>query len=73
MWAAAEAKAYGWGGVKLAVEATKISNATIHRGLRELETGEHKEYGIRRKGGGRKPCTKTQRGLLTQVLTKSFH
>jgi len=51
LWAAAEAKAYGWGGVKLVVEATKISNATVHRGLRELETGEHKEYGIRRKGG----------------------
>ena len=49
--AAAEAKAYGWGGIKLVVEATKISNATVHRGLKELETGEHKEYGIRKKVG----------------------
>ena len=67
LWAAAEAKAYGWGGIKLVVEATKISNATVHRGLKELETGEHKEYGIRRKGGGRKPCTATQGGLLKEL------
>ena len=50
------------------VEATKISNATVHCGLRELETAEHKEYDIRRKeGGGRKPCTETQRGLLKEL------
>ena len=67
LWAATEAKAYGWGGIKLVVEATKISNATVHRGLKELETGEYKEYGIRRKGRGRKPCTATQGGLLKEL------
>ena len=65
--AAAEAKAYGWCGIKLVVEATKISNVTVHRGLKELETGEHKEYGTRRKGGGRKACTATQEGLLKEL------
>lgn len=67
LWAATEAKAYGWGGVKLVVEATKMSNATIHRGLKELDTGEHKEYGIRRKGGGRKPYKEIQKGLLEDL------
>ena len=35
-WAAAEAKAYGWGGVAAVAGATGISPTTIRKGLREL-------------------------------------
>lgn len=65
LWAAVEAKAYGWGGVKLVVLATGLSNATVHRGIDELENPNHvKIPGVRKKGGGRKPHKDTQVGLL---------
>lgn len=65
LWAAVEAKAYGWGGVKLVSLATGMSNTTVHKGIKELEnplptSGD----GIRQKGGGRKPLKEKQAGLL---------
>ena len=36
-WAAAEAHAYGWGGVEAVSAATGMSPHTIRKGLRELE------------------------------------
>jgi hypothetical protein len=35
-WAATEAKAYGWGGIRAVAEATGLSPTTIRKGLREL-------------------------------------
>ena len=65
IWAAVEAKAYGWGGVKLLVLATGMSNATVHKGLQELSNPcNEASRGIRRNGGGRKPYKITQNGLL---------
>ena len=65
LWAAVEAKAYGWGGVKLVSMATGMSNATVHRGIKELDNPETTPGGgIRQKGGGRKPHKETQAGLL---------
>ena len=43
-WAAAEAQAYGWGGIQAVVSATKMAANTIRRGLEELEDGA---WGIR--------------------------
>jgi hypothetical protein len=37
-WAAAEARAYGWGGVEAVRAATGMSPHTIRKGLRELES-----------------------------------
>src|SRR5215475_12241005 len=37
LWAASEAAVIGWGGITLVAEATGISRATIHAGIRELE------------------------------------
>ena len=58
-WAAAEAQAYGWGGVRAVSAATGMSPHTMRRGVQELAEREaHPEAPvsarIRREGGGRK-------------------
>ena len=64
LWAAVEARSYGWGGAKLVAEATGISSSTIYRGVQELNSPQAKIRGIRKKGAGRKPHKITQSGLL---------
>ena len=39
-WAAAEARSYGWGGMRAVSRATGMSPNTISRGLAELEVRE---------------------------------
>ena len=68
LWAAAEAKAYGRGGVALVVKITKMSNRTIHRGLKELENlSSTDNERIRKKGGGRKKITETAPGIRLAI------
>ena len=55
IWAAAEAKALGYGGIATVERATGISRATIARGIRQLDsTASLDPESIRRPGGGRK-------------------
>ena len=55
LWAAAEARSCGRGGIAAVARATGISEGTIRSGLRDLEVGERLEPGrVRRRGGGRK-------------------
>ena len=59
-WAAAEARAYGWGGVEAVRAATGMSPHTIRKGLRELESRAKKApmpQRLRAPGAGRKRCT----------------
>jgi hypothetical protein len=61
-WAAAEAKAYGWGGVRAVSLASGLSANTIRRGLMELAKREADpsvaiSERIRMPGGGRKRQT----------------
>ena len=68
LWAAAEARSMGRGGVAAVMAATGMSSATLSKGLKELEaeaagaatlpTGR-----IRRPGGGRKRARDKQPGL----------
>jgi len=67
-WAAAEAQAYGWGGIRAVSTAIGMSANTIRKGLWELsereaapavEVAEH----IRQAGGGRKRQTDLDAGL----------
>src|ERR1700752_2307930 len=63
-WAAAEAAAYGWGGVRAVSEATGMSPHTIRKGSAELaqrqaNPGTPIPTRIRRPGGGRKCCTES--------------
>ena len=55
LFAAAEAKSFGWGGISLVARAIEVSHDRISRGIQDLES-EKKLYPdrIRRQGGGRK-------------------
>jgi Rhodopirellula transposase DDE domain len=68
-WAAAEAKAYGWGGIRAVSRATGLSPNTIRRGLAELalrdaSSDEPIPARLRRPGGGRKRRTESDPDLL---------
>jgi hypothetical protein len=54
VWAAAEARSHGRGGIAAAARATGLSRRTIERGLAELDSGERLSAGrVRRPGAGR--------------------
>jgi hypothetical protein len=54
LWAAAEARSAGRGGIAAVVRATGVSESTVRRGLADLDSGEVLEPGrVRRLGGGR--------------------
>jgi transposase len=68
LWAAAEARSCGRGGIAAVARATGISEATIRKGLRELERGERLERGrVRRPGGGRKRLVDKDPSLLADL------
>ena len=68
LWAAAEARSAGWGGIAAVARATGISEATIRAGLRELEAGERLDAGrVRRPGGGRKRLVEKDPTLLSDL------
>ena len=55
LWAAAEAKALGWGGKVAVALATGLSSSTVGRGMKELAAGDTaKSSRVRKPGGGRK-------------------
>ena len=63
--AASEAKAAGHGGIAATAAATGVARSTIGRGLDELDSGRDESPGrVRRAGGGRKPASETQPGLV---------
>jgi hypothetical protein len=71
-WAAAEARAYGWGGVRAVSAAIGMSTNTIQRGLQELaERDAHPERAVsvrvRCEGGGRKLQTELDPGLMAAL------
>ena len=69
MFAAAEAKAAGYGGIAAASRATGIAVSTINRALKELADGLELVAGqIRRPGGGRKPLVESDAGLMQALL-----
>lgn len=67
-WAAAESRAYGWGGLRAVSRATGMSPNTIKRGLAELDVREANPRGeiasrLRRAGAGRRAATVADPGL----------
>ena len=65
LFAATEAGVAGRGGVAAVSEATGVARSTIGRGLAELRSDNARlERRIRRPGGGRRPKTSTEPGLL---------
>ena len=68
VWAAAEARSLGHGGIGVVERATGISRSTIQRGLRELETGAAiAPHRTRRPGGGRKRAVVKDPRLLADL------
>jgi Rhodopirellula transposase DDE domain len=70
-WAATEARELGWGGVSLVASATGLSRPTITAGLRELDQPAAQRAveaaRVRRPGGGRRPLTEADLGLLAAL------
>jgi hypothetical protein len=54
LWAGAEARALGRGGVSLVARATGVSRQTLHNALKELDSPPLVDGRVRRPGGGRK-------------------
>lgn len=73
LWAAAEAKALGWGGIAVVAAATGLSRKTIATGLREHQglgatpLLKPQQQRVRRPGGGRKPLSRQDPTLLTDL------
>ena len=67
LWAAAEARSLGYGGQSLVARVTGLARSTLHLGLRDLASGEGADGRVRRPGGGRKPLTHHQPGLLAAL------
>ncbi len=68
LFAAAEAKAAGHGGIAAVARVTRIAASTIGRGLKDLEAPETLPLGrIRRSGGGRKSLAETDSRLLDDL------
>jgi transposase len=70
LWCANESVAIGFGGVSLVSQATGVSRTTIIEGKKEITGGKDvPKDGVRRKGGGRKRKTDTDK-TLTQSVEK---
>lgn len=70
LWAATEARAIGRGGITRVSQATGISPVTIRAGLSQLGQPPGPDATtsrVRRPGGGRKPLTHHDPGLLTAL------
>jgi hypothetical protein len=67
LWLGLEARELGEGGVRIVCQATGAAESTIRRGLAEVESGAAPTGRVRRAGGGRKPVTETQPGIVNQL------
>ena len=72
LWAGAEARSLGRGGIAAVIAATGMSSATVAKGLRELDEAESGGAAlppdrVRRPGGGRKRARDEQRGLVKAI------
>jgi hypothetical protein len=65
LFAASEARAARRGGIAAVSRVTGIARSTIGRGLADLRSGAVQcSERVRRRGGGQKPATETQPGIL---------
>jgi len=67
LFAAAEARAGGVGGVSAVARATGVARSTINRGLKELDAAPQTTGNIRRAGGGRLALTQKDPTLLQDL------
>jgi transposase len=67
---AAEARSLGHGGIAAVAAAAGASRSRISQGVAELEAGAAPLGRARRAGGGRKPVTETDPGLVAALLAE---
>jgi transposase len=72
LWASAEARSLGHGGIKMMAQITGLSRETVARGIRELAAAGDVESSLpshvsRRPGGGRKKLTAKDPTLLADL------
>jgi transposase len=68
LWAAAEARSHGRGGIAAVARASGLSETTIRKGLRELESPEALPAGrVRRRGGGPKRLAESDPTLVSDL------
>jgi hypothetical protein len=65
---AAEARSLGHGGIAAVARASGASRSRVGDGVAELEAGGEPLGRVRRAGGGRKPITETDPGLLEALF-----
>ena len=65
---AAEARSLGHGGIAAVARASGSSRSRVQQGVAELESGAAPLGRVRRLGGGRKPATEADPGLLPALL-----
>ncbi len=67
-FAAAETRAYGYGGVSVVSQLTGMARSTIGRGLKEIEQNKQVETGrVRKPGAGRKNKRAQDSTLLSDI------
>ncbi|MFC5823277.1 ISAzo13 family transposase, partial [Nonomuraea insulae] len=64
----AEARALGHGGIRAVAQAADVREATVSRGVDELDAGAEPLGRTRRPGGGRKPLVETDPELRAALL-----
>ena len=64
----AEARALGYGGIRLVARAAAVREATVSLGVDELEAGSEPLGRARRPGGGRKRAADADPGLRPALL-----
>lgn len=72
LWASAEARSLGHGGIKMMAQITGLGRETVARGIRELAEGDDAKpslppHASRRQGGGRKKLTAKDPTLLADL------
>ena len=67
LFAAAEVRSAGYGGVSVVARATGVARSTINRGLKDLEALGPAPSKVRRSGGGRPTLTQTDPTLLEDL------
>ena len=67
IWAGVEARSFGWGGIAAVSRATGMSRSTVQDAVGELDAGVEVTDRVRRPGGGRKPITETDPGLIAAL------
>ncbi|HVP11519.1 MAG TPA: ISAzo13 family transposase [Phycisphaerae bacterium] len=69
LFAAAQVRALGYGGIAAVARATGIARSTIGRGLKELDRAEGPGNRIRRPGGGRRKLADRDGTLVGDLLS----